>query len=187
MSGANQGANLIVFLGNPGKQYERTRHNAGWMVADAFFATYGTTGSLKQKFHGRFASIGGTTFLLPDTFMNNSGMSVRGAVDFYNFQPERMLVVHDDLERDYGVVELAFGGGLRGHNGLKSIRQHLKTDQFWRLRVGIGRPVHQSRVSSFVLSRFTPDEEARLSDVIEAAARMVDTACRQLTAERTMV
>lgn len=159
---------LLVFLGNPGKQYERTRHNAGWMVCD----TMHIDSPWQQKFHAYWAQTRGFSgqvrLLKPQTYMNESGISVSEATHFFDIQPEDVLVVHDDLELPFGTVRLQSGGGLQGHNGLRSIKQHLGTDRFLRLRIGIGRP-QRGDVSSFVLSRFSPDEEIQLPLVLQKA------------------
>lgn len=112
-------------------------------------------------------------FLKPETYMNESGRSVRAAMDFYNLLPEELLVVHDDLETPFSTVTLQQGGGLAGHKGLRSIAQHLKSEEFWRLKIGIGRPKHGG-VSAFVLQRFGPDEEPYLGDIFALAASLID-------------
>lgn len=163
---------LLVFLGNPGRQYERTRHNAGWLVCDDMHID----APWQQKFHGIWSQVRGRTgqvrILKPQTFMNVSGQSVSEAAHFFGIEPEEILVIHDDLELPFGTVRLQSGGGLQGHNGLRSIKQHLGTDRFLRLRIGIGRPA-RGDVSSFVLSRFSPDEEIQLPLVLEKATDML--------------
>lgn len=165
---------LLVFLGNPGRQYERTRHNAGWLVCDDMHID----APWQQKFHGIWSqTIGGTgqiRILKPQTYMNESGISVVEAAHFFGIDAEGILVVHDDLELPFGTIRLQNGGGLQGHNGLKSIRQHIGTDQFLRLRIGIGRPA-RGDVSSFVLSRFSPDEEIQLPLVMDKATELIRT------------
>lgn len=162
---------LIAFLGNPGRDYAQSRHNAGWMLADRFSSS--RPAEWKTKFHGRFERRGDTVLLEPDTFMNHSGRSVQAACAFFQVDPSRLLVVHDDLETPFGVVELAWAGGHRGQNGVRSIAQALGSNEFWRLRVGIGRPPATRRVGDWVLERFGPDEEARLDDVLRLAESLL--------------
>lgn len=162
----------VVFLGNPGKEYEKTRHNAGWMVADGWPDPL----AWQEKFKGRWTSVlgvgGKVPFLKPLTFMNLSGESVRALVDFFKIDPEALLVVHDELELPFGEVRFQKGGGLGGHNGLRSLKQHLGTQDFHRLRIGIGRPP-RGDVSSFVLSRFSADEEAVLPRTLDQAVAIL--------------
>jgi peptidyl-tRNA hydrolase, PTH1 family len=168
---------LVIFLGNPGDRYSRTRHNAGRLVLDAI--SLSETPSWKEKFHGRCADIRiagrKCRFLVPETFMNLSGKSVAAAATFFKAAPEELLIVHDDLEIPFGSIGLRSGGGLAGHNGLKSIRDDLGTAGFWRLRIGIGRPDRGS-VRSWVLGRFSPDEEPALPVIMERAAEMLEEA-----------
>ena len=165
---------LVAFLGNPGARYSRTRHNAGRMVLEAVSAP--PEDSWREKFHGRIADVAleglKCRYLVPETFMNLSGKSVAAASVFFKTPPGGLLVVHDDLEIPFGCISLRFGGGLAGHNGLKSIRDGLGTADFGRLRIGIGRPPRGS-VESWVLGRFSPDEEAALPLIMNAAARML--------------
>lgn len=160
----------IVFLGNPGRRYADTRHNYGWMVCRRF--TEDMDVGWTEKFHGLFAEtrLGGRKLLLlkPQTYMNNCGQSVQAMTRFYHLPPEDLMVVHDDLELPFGAVEVKRGGGMAGHNGLKSLRRRLGSDSFIRLRLGIGRPGNMP-VSSYVLSRFSKEEEAELPDLTAKA------------------
>ncbi len=166
---------MVVFTGNPGREYEKTRHNIAWMVLNSF------TGSnifvWKKKFNGQwtdyYAGTNKIIFLKPETFMNNTGKSVQAAAHFFKIKPEEILILHDDLELDFEKVVLKKGGGTGGHNGLRSMNQHLGTSEYYRLRLGIGRPVHGS-VSSFVLGRFTPEEEIGLSVFIPKAVSVLE-------------
>jgi len=148
---------LLVGLGNPGEQYARTRHNAGAWWVERLAADLGIPLRVEAKFHSRTASIniaGHAGFILqPTTFMNLSGQSVRAISQFYHISPENILVVHDELDFPAGTVRLKKGGGHGGHNGLRDIMQHLQTDGFYRLRLGIGHPGHRSQVHDYVLSR----------------------------------
>ena len=162
---------MTVFAGNPGREYERTRHNIAWMVLD--FIGSSSDFNWKKKFNGLWADyfIGTNKviFLKPETFMNNSGKSVQAAAHFFKIKPEEIIVIHDDLELPFGKVIVKKDGGAGGHNGLRSITQHLGSSNYYRLRMGIGRPVH-GNVSSFVLGRFTPDEEIDLRVFVEKGA-----------------
>ena len=164
---------LLCGLGNPGKEYAPTRHNAGWMVLDALGVQLDWQKKFKATYAQDFLSPGKKLILLkPETFMNKSGESLRACMDFFSVSPEEILVVHDELEIPFGTIEIKQGGGLGGHNGLKSVVQHIGTRDFTRLRFGLGRPAH-GNVSSYVLSRFSKDEEAFLPRYIDAAVRLI--------------
>jgi peptidyl-tRNA hydrolase, PTH1 family len=167
---------LVVGLGNPGREYARNRHNVGWMVVDELARRHG--GSWKGKFNGQLAEIrfdGHKLALLkPETYMNESGRSVAQAAGFFKVAPESVLVVHDEGDFDLGRLELKHGGGLAGHNGLRSIAQHLKTQEFLRLRIGVGRPERGDPrpLADYVLSNFEPHDDAealvgRAADAVE--------------------
>jgi PTH1 family peptidyl-tRNA hydrolase len=168
---------LVAGLGNPGREYERDRHNIGWMVVDELAARHGQP-SFRAKFSGRLAEtrIGDQRIALlkPETYMNESGRSITAATRFFKVPPEELLVVHDDVDLDLGRLQARLGGGLAGHNGLRSIAQSLGTQEFLRLRIGVGRPGRGDRrdVSDYVLSPFEADEDAgqivvRAADAIE--------------------
>ena len=127
----------------------------------------------KEKFHGRFLKDGGRVLLLPETYMNNSGRSVQAATAFFNVAPAGVLVVHDDMETPFGTVTLTRGGGHRGNNGVRSVAQALGGPDFWRLRLGVGRPPAARRPGDWILERFTPDEEAQLPGMLSLAAQMI--------------
>ncbi|TVQ35907.1 MAG: aminoacyl-tRNA hydrolase [Spirochaetaceae bacterium] len=166
---------VLVLLGNPGAQYHRTRHNVAWLLAERIEALRGAT--RQRKFLADYAAVGwGASrihVLWPQTFMNRCGESVGRLCAFLRVDPRRVLVVHDELELPFGTIALRRGGGLGGHNGLKSLRSALATADFLRLRIGISRPGH-GNVSAYVLSRFAPDQEAVLHQVLDAAARAVE-------------
>lgn len=147
---------LIVGLGNPGQQYEKTRHNVGFLFLDALVIESGGTWVNESGFQGLFAEIvvaGSRVMLLkPATFMNRSGGSVGKVARYYKLLPEEILVVHDELDFTPGVVKLKKNGGHAGHNGLRDIVAHLDSSDFYRLRIGIGRPVVGAIVADFVLS-----------------------------------
>src|SRR5881392_1174083 len=168
---------LVVGLGNPGREYARHRHNAGWMVLDEIARRHGA--SWKGKFSGQLAELrldGHRIALLkPETYMNESGRSVAAAARFYKLEPDAILVVHDEGDLDLGRLQARKGGGLAGHNGLRSIAQHLKTPEFMRLRIGVGRPGRGDPrpLADYVLSDFTPADDAetlvaRAADAVEA-------------------
>jgi PTH1 family peptidyl-tRNA hydrolase len=167
---------LVVGLGNPGREYARNRHNAGWMIVDELARRHG--GSWRSKFSGQLAEVridGHRVGLLkPETYMNESGRSVRAAAQFFKVEPDAVLVVHDEGDFDLGRLQARLGGGNAGHNGLRSIAQHLKTPDFMRLRVGVGRPERGDPrpLADYVLSDFEPHEDpegliARAADAVE--------------------
>jgi PTH1 family peptidyl-tRNA hydrolase len=167
---------LVAGLGNPGREYERNRHNAGWMVADELARRHGA--SFRGKFSGRLAETrlgeARIALLKPETYMNESGRSVAPAARFFKLAPEAVLVVHDDVDLEPGRIQARLGGGLAGHNGLRSIAQALGTNEFLRLRLGVGRPGRGDPrpVADYVLSPFEPEEDAeglvaRAADAVE--------------------
>ena len=168
---------LVVGLGNPGREYARNRHNVGAMVVDELARRHG--GSWRSKFSGQLAEIrveGHKLALLkPETYMNESGRAVGAAVGFFKVEPESVLVVHDESDLEPGRLQLRLGGGLAGHNGLRSLVQHLKTPEFLRLRVGIGRPERGDPrpLADWVLSDFAPHDD--LDGVVARAADAVET------------
>jgi PTH1 family peptidyl-tRNA hydrolase len=170
---------LVVGLGNPGRRHEHDRHNAGFMVVDELARRHG--GTFKGKFSGHVADIrvdGRRLALLkPDTYMNDSGRSVQPAAAFYKVPLDTLLVVHDEVDLDAGRLQARIGGGLAGHNGLRSIAGRLGSPEFLRLRVGVGRPGRGDPrdVADFVLSPFAPEEDgealvARAADAVESLA-----------------
>ena len=168
---------LVVGLGNPGRDYARHRHNVGWMVLDEVARRHGA--SWKGKFSGQVAELrldGHRVALLkPETYMNESGRSVNEAARFYKLEPDAILVVHDEGDLELGRLQARKGGGLAGHNGLRSIAQHLKTPEFMRLRIGVGRPGRGDRrpLADYVLSDFDPADDAET--LVARAADAVET------------
>lgn len=168
---------LVVGLGNPGRRYEETRHNVGFMVAERVVNRAG--GSWREKFRGRFAQIEvgseRVAVLEPHTYMNESGGSVRPAATFFKVPPTGLLVVHDELDLPFGQIRLKEGGGDAGHKGLKSITSHLGSPDYMRLRIGIGRPPPGFRgdAADYVLQAFASAERAELEDVVDRAADVV--------------
>jgi PTH1 family peptidyl-tRNA hydrolase len=167
---------LVVGLGNPGREYARNRHNVGWMVVDELAKRH--DGSWRSKFSGQLAEIrldGHKIALLkPETFMNESGSSVSAAARFFKLDPDAVLVVHDEGDLDRGRLQLRLGGGLGGHNGLRSIASHLKTQDFLRLRVGVGRPGRGDPrpLADYVLADFEPHDD--VDSLVWNAAQAVE-------------
>jgi PTH1 family peptidyl-tRNA hydrolase len=170
---------LVAGLGNPGREYAATRHNVGFMVADELARRLG--GSWRPKFSGDLAEVRlnglRLALLKPQTFMNESGRSVGAAARFFKVEPEDLLVVHDEVDLEPGRLQARLGGGLAGHNGLRSVAQHLGTPEFGRLRIGVGRPERGDPrpVADFVLSEFSPELDvgslvARAADAVETVA-----------------
>ncbi len=163
---------LIAGLGNPGRQYAATRHNIGYMVADEL-ARQLPPGERRHRFDGEIIETSGpqgrVVLLKPETFMNLSGNAVSAAARWYRVPPERLLVIHDDLDLPFGQLRLRARGSSGGHNGLASVIARMGTGEIPRLRIGIGRPEHGNTIP-YVLSRFSSEEERALPDVIELAA-----------------
>jgi PTH1 family peptidyl-tRNA hydrolase len=172
---------LVAGLGNPGREYERTRHNLGWLVLDELARRHG--GSWRSKFSGSFADVRlgeqRLGLLKPETYMNESGRAVGEAARFYKVEPEELLVVHDDVDLEPGRLQARAGGGLAGHNGLRSLAQHLGSQEFERLRIGVGRPGRGDprSVSDWVLSGFAPEDD--LEALIAKSADAVETIAAQ--------
>jgi PTH1 family peptidyl-tRNA hydrolase len=171
---------LVVGLGNPGREHANNRHNVGWMVADELARRHG--GSFRGKFSGQLAEVrigdAHVALLKPELYMNLSGRSVQPAARFFKVDPDRLLVVHDEGDFDLGRLQARAGGGLAGHNGLRSIAQSLGTQDFLRLRIGVGRPERGDPrpLADYVLSNFEPHDEAeaivsRAADAVEAIVR----------------
>jgi PTH1 family peptidyl-tRNA hydrolase len=160
---------LIVGLGNPGRQYEKTRHNAGFLFVDRLVGDLDSAFAQAPRFLGEVAEcrFGSEKLLLlkPSTFMNRSGQSVAALLKYYRLQPDQMLVVHDELDFNPGIVKLKKNGGHAGHNGLRDIIAHLGVKDFYRLRLGIGRPPVGKAVADFVLSAPSRQE----ADLLDAA------------------
>jgi PTH1 family peptidyl-tRNA hydrolase len=171
---------LVVGLGNPGREHARDRHNAGWMVVDELARRHG--GSFRSKFSGQLGEIRlgdlRLGLLKPETYMNLSGDSLGAAARFYKVPLESIAVVHDDVDLESGRLQVRLGGGLGGHNGLRSVKQGLGSADFLRTRVGVGRPGRSDRrpVADYVLSPFAPEDDAdalvaRAADAVETLAR----------------
>ncbi len=165
---------LFVGLGNPGTEYEATRHNAGFWWLEALAATLKASLVPERAYQALVARVNlpdapaGPIWLLePMTYMNRSGVSVAGLARFYKIPPEQILVVHDELDLQPGEAKLKFGGSAAGHNGLKDIHAMLGTQDFWRLRLGIGHPGVKAEVVNYVLKKPSPDHRTAIDKAIE--------------------
>ncbi len=168
---------LLVGLGNPDNKYKNNRHNVGFMIADKI-ADDNMFPNFKSKFNGEISEgrLGGqkVALLKPQTYMNESGISVRKAADFYKIPAEKIIVFHDELDIAPSRIKVKQGGGAGGHNGLKSIDAHLGDKNYWRVRLGIGHPGDKNRVSGYVLSDFSKEEQKWLEDWIYVLSKNVE-------------
>lgn len=155
---------LIVGLGNPGVEYEKTRHNVGFLAIDELLKNQNFSDISNAKFKGKLYKISNNLFLKPQTFMNLSGLSVKAVKDFY--KPEKIIVIHDDLDLPFGSLRFKFAGSSAGHNGIKSIDELIGANYF-RVRIGISHPQKNS-VKDYVLGRF--DDEEKLNEILQKAA-----------------
>ena len=164
---------LIVGLGNPGAEYAETRHNAGFWLCERLARELGASFARESRFHGVVAKarVAGADvgLLMPQTFMNRSGQAVRALTQFYRIEPAEMLVLHDELDLPPGQMRLKFGGGLGGHNGLKDITAHLGTQDYWRLRIGIGHPGDRNEVVDYVLKPPRKEERGEIDAALDRA------------------
>jgi len=164
---------LIVGLGNPGREYESTRHNVGFWWVEEFARAQKLNFKSESKFHGLTArgQVQGheIMLLMPQTFMNHSGRAVGALAQFFKIEPAEMLVIHDELDLPPGVARLKMGGGHGGHNGLKDIIAHLGTKDFWRLRIGIGHPGDRAEVSNYVLGDPRREERELIDEAMQKA------------------
>jgi PTH1 family peptidyl-tRNA hydrolase len=171
---------LVAGLGNPGREYAATRHNVGWMVVDELARR--SAGSWRSKFSGQLSEIrlDGSRLALvkPETYMNESGKSIAAAARFFKVPVDSVLIVHDDVDLEEGRLQARLGGGLAGHNGLRSIAQALGSQEFLRLRIGVGRPGRGDRrsVADYVLAPFAP--EADVDRLVGRSADAVETIVR---------
>jgi len=168
---------LVVGLGNPGPEHTRDRHNVGWMVVDELARRH--DGSFRSKFSGKLAELRlgehRVALLEPETYMNDSGRSLGAAARFFKVPVESIVVVHDDVDLEPGRLQVREGGGLAGHNGLRSIAQALGSQEFLRVRIGVGRPGRGDRrdVADYVLSAFAVEDDAET--IVRRAADAVET------------
>jgi PTH1 family peptidyl-tRNA hydrolase len=165
---------LVVGLGNPGKEYERTRHNAGFWLVERFAQANGMVLRKDPKFKALVGKTSnGAWFLLPQSFMNLSGQPVQMLAGFFRIKPEEVLVVHDELDFPPGTVRLKQGGGIAGHNGLKDISQRLASHDYWRLRIGVGKPPAGAEGADYVLNKPTADDKAAIDQAIDRALQVL--------------
>jgi len=160
---------LIAGLGNPGKKYEYTRHNIGFLTVDHLIDQAEAHPLSSSSFHGQLFKSGDLLFLKPTTFMNCSGQSLQAVKQFYKIELDNIIVIHDDLDLPFGSLRFKRGGGSGGHNGLKSIDEMVGRD-YMRVRMGIGKPKYKSQVADYVLSPFSEEEQQNLSSWIQNAA-----------------
>ena len=167
---------LVVFLGNPGLKYRSTRHNAGFLAADAVERDCGVSID-RLRFHALTAQaeLGGQKVLLmkPQTYMNSSGESIRAAADYYKVDPEDILIVYDDISLAPGQLRIRAKGSAGGHNGIKSIIAHLGTQEFPRVKVGVGEKPARMDLADYVLGHFSKEEQATMDDAVKEAADAV--------------
>jgi len=170
---------LIVGLGNPGAQYQDTRHNAGFWFVDEVARIAGATLRPEPRFHGLAAKVMFDThelwLLQPTTFMNRSGQATAALARFYKIAPEQILVAHDEIDLPVGQIKLKYAGGHGGHNGLRDLHAHLGTPNYWRLRLGVDHPGSKDLVVDYVLHAPSKVDRAKIDSTI-------DEACRQLPA-----
>lgn len=171
------GIKLIVGLGNPGAQYEKTRHNVGFWLLSALAQKYHAEFKTENKFKGLFSNATidnhNCKLLMPNTFMNLSGEAVQKLAHFYKILPEEILVIHDELDFAPGVARLKQGGGANGHNGILSIASNLNNNNFWRLRIGIGKPVIKDNMAGYVLSMPSKLEITQINEAIDKAVNII--------------
>ncbi|MBI1943052.1 MAG: aminoacyl-tRNA hydrolase [Betaproteobacteria bacterium] len=170
---------LVVGLGNPGKEYERTRHNAGFWLVERFAAQAGAVLRKDSKFQalvGRLGAAGGTAgawLVLPQSFMNSSGRPLQMIAGFFKIAAAEILVVHDEVDFPPGAARLKQGGGIAGHNGLKDISQRLATHDYWRLRIGVGHPGDKDAVADYVLGKPSAEDKAAIDAAIARALEVL--------------
>ncbi len=162
---------LIVGLGNPGQKYEKNRHNVGFLAIDYLIDKFNAS-KVSSKFKGDLYKAGEYLFLKPTTYMNLSGEAVRVVKDFYKIPNEEIIVIHDDIDLKLGALKFKRGGGSGGHNGLKSIDSHIGND-YWRIRVGVGRPERKEEVVNYVLSDFKDNEMECIKGLFPIIAKAV--------------
>lgn len=165
---------LVAGLGNPGRAYERTRHNAGYWFVDALAARLGASFSSQAKFAGDVARDGELRLVKPSTYMNESGRSVGALARFLSIAPAGILVVHDELDLPPGEARIKRGGGSAGHNGLKDVHAQLGSADFWRLRLGIGHPGNRDEVVDYVLRKPAPEQRDAIVRSIERSLEALD-------------
>lgn len=183
---------LIVGLANPGKEYAKTRHNAGAWLVESLAQQSTLTLHPETKFQGYVGKVAGCWLLVPTTYMNHSGRALAALARFYRIPPEAILVVHDDLDLCTGTARFKWSGGHGGHNGLRSVVAELGSSDFWRLRIGIGHPGHRDRVHDYVLGTPSQSDQRKIETAIDNALAtfplflvgQTDKAMQQLHSEK---
>lgn len=164
---------LIVGLANPGKEYANTRHNAGSWWIEELANNLNTSLHHENKYHGSHSRVlidhQACHLFIPSTYMNESGIAVRACMDYHKLTADTVLIAHDDIDLPVGTIRLKFDGGDGGHNGLKDIIQHLNTKQFYRLRIGVGRPQHSNDVIDYVLETPSKSDRQKINDALQQA------------------
>ncbi|WP_456464280.1 aminoacyl-tRNA hydrolase [Persephonella sp.] len=165
----------VIGLGNPGKQYEKTRHNIGFMVADAVASLLQCNKKYIEKCFSHIYECPDHDLIIakPQTYMNNSGVAVKNILEDYKLKPEEILVIYDDLDLPLGTIRLRKKGSSGGHRGMASIIENIRTEDFPRLKIGIGRPERKEQVVDYVLSPFSKDQQLIVEKVIQSAAQCV--------------
>ncbi|HEX6690943.1 MAG TPA: aminoacyl-tRNA hydrolase [Burkholderiales bacterium] len=166
---------LVVGLGNPGKEYERTRHNAGFWLVERFAVSSGVALRKDPKYQALVGRLpdNGAWLLLPQSFMNASGRAVQMLAGFFKIKPEEILVVHDELDFAPGTARIKQGGGIAGHNGLKDISQRIGSHDYWRLRLGVGRPTDPAEMADYVLHKPSLEEKQAIDGAIDNALALL--------------
>jgi peptidyl-tRNA hydrolase, PTH1 family len=166
---------LVVGLGNPGKEYERTRHNAGFWLVERFAAKSGVALRKDPKYQALVGRLpdNGAWLLMPQSFMNASGRAVQMLAGFFKVKPEEILVVHDELDFAPGTARIKQGGGIAGHNGLRDISQRIGSHDYWRLRVGVGRPSSPAEMADYVLHKPSVEEKEAIDGAIDNALALL--------------
>ncbi len=174
---------LIVGLGNPGSKYENTRHNVGFLAVDRLAKIWQISLSETKKFQGFFGEgmspAGKIRLLKPTTYMNNSGQSIRAVVDWYKIPPEAVMVIYDDMDLPVGRLRIRLSGSAGGQNGMKSTIAHLGTQQFPRLRIGIGSATNEKDAVSHVLGSFAPSDKCAIDEVLDLAVSAIELSLKQ--------
>ncbi len=168
---------LIACLGNPGKKYARNRHNAGFLAGEYISRKYGIAVA-EKKFSSQCGSgiihQQKVLLLLPQTYMNQSGIAVKAAMEYYDIPPDELVAIHDDIELPFGDVRYKFGGGHKGQNGIRSIIDNLETPDFHRIRIGVGRPKNpEMKVADYLLSDFNNEDFQRMPEVFLKAEHIL--------------
>jgi PTH1 family peptidyl-tRNA hydrolase len=165
---------LIAGLGNPEDIYKNTRHNIGFLVIDEIAKGLTTSIINKSNFQAELLKTSDKLLAKPQTFMNRSGQSIISIAQYYNIENENIIIIHDDLDLDFGTIKFKLGGGHGGHNGLKSIDSHIGQN-YIRVRIGIGKPDDKSQISNYVLSNFSKEEMTYLEEIITHTIKAIDS------------